>query len=85
MVVQRGFPAPPSFHTDRLRGAPVGHFFDVMTRGYGMMYPYASRVSPADRWAVVAYIRALQWSQHAVVAQLPPDAQQSLMKGAKGP
>jgi mono/diheme cytochrome c family protein len=63
IVVQRGFPPPPSFHTDRLRQAPAGHFFDVMTRGYGAMYPYADRVPVADRWAITAYIRALQLSQ----------------------
>jgi mono/diheme cytochrome c family protein len=73
MVVQRGFPAPPTFHSDRLRGAPVGHFVDVMTRGYGVMFPYASRVPAADRWAIVAYIRALQLSQHASAADLPPN------------
>lgn len=70
MIVQRGFPEPPSFHTDRLRKAPAGHFFDVMTRGYGVMYPYASRVAPADRWAITAYIRALQLSQHAPAAAI---------------
>ena len=73
MIVQRGFPAPPSFHTDRLRQAPAGHFFDVMTRGYGVMYPFASRVSLADRWAITAYIRALQLSQHAPAAALPAE------------
>ena len=72
MIVQRGFPQPPSFHTDRLRAAPAGHYFDVMTRGYGVMYPYASRVTPSDRWAITAYIRALQLSQHAPAAALPP-------------
>lgn len=65
MVVQRGFPAPPSYHTDRLRGAPDRHFYDVITQGYGAMYPYADRVSRQDRWAIVAYIRALQLSRHA--------------------
>lgn len=78
MIVQRGFPAPPSFHTDRLRQAPAGHFFDVMTRGYGVMYPYASRVSPEDRWAITAYIRALQFSQHAPATALPSDLQAQL-------
>jgi mono/diheme cytochrome c family protein len=83
IIVQRGFPAPPSFHTDRLRAAPAGHFFDVMTRGYGAMYPYASRVSPADRWAITAYIRALQLSQHVPAAALPADARPpSPAKGA---
>jgi mono/diheme cytochrome c family protein len=81
MIVQRGFPAPPSFHTDRLRQAPAGHFFDVMTRGYGVMYPYASRISPEDRWAITAYIRALQFSQHAPVASLPAALQNQLSTG----
>ena len=74
MIVQRGFPPPPSFHTDRLRQAPAGHFFDVMTRGYGVMYPYASRVAPADRWAITAYIRTLQLSQNAPASALPAHA-----------
>ncbi len=65
MVVRRGFPAPPSYHTDALRHAPDSHFYQVITHGYGVMYPYAARVSPRDRWAIVAYIRALQLSQHA--------------------
>jgi mono/diheme cytochrome c family protein len=69
-IVRRGFPAPPSYHIDRLRDAPDRHFFDVMTQGYGIMYSYADRLTPADRWAVVAYIRALQLSQHAHVAAL---------------
>jgi hypothetical protein len=73
MIVQRGFPQPPSFHTDRLRRAPAGHFFDVMTRGYGVMYPFASRISPADRWAITAYIRALQVSQNVPASALSPD------------
>ena len=71
MVVQRGFPAPPSYHIDRLRGAPAQHFFDVITNGYGVMYSYAARVSPHDRWAIVAYIRALQESRHARIADVP--------------
>jgi mono/diheme cytochrome c family protein len=65
MVVRRGFPAPPTFHQDRLRAAPIGHYFDVITHGYGVMYSYAQRVDPADRWAVAAYIRALQLSHDA--------------------
>ncbi|HTT05698.1 MAG TPA: cytochrome c [Steroidobacteraceae bacterium] len=64
-IVRRGFPAPPSYHIERLRQAPDSHFFDVITHGYGLMYAYADRVSPADRWAIIAYIRALQLSQHA--------------------
>jgi mono/diheme cytochrome c family protein len=71
IVVRRGFPAPPSYHEERLRAAPIGHFYDVITRGYGVMYSYADRVAPNDRWAIAAYIRALQRSQHAVLADVP--------------
>jgi hypothetical protein len=71
MIVQRGFPSPPSFHIERLRQAPAGHFFDVMTNGFGLMYSYASRVSPEDRWRIAAYIRALQLSQHGATGDLP--------------
>jgi|SRR5579863_5068203 len=78
MVVRRGFPAPPSFHTLRLRQAPDSHFYDVMTRGYGAMYPYADRITPAERWAITAYIRALQLSQHAPVAELSGAERQKL-------
>jgi mono/diheme cytochrome c family protein len=63
IIVQRGMVPPPSFHIDRLRQAPVGHLFDVITNGYGQMYSYGDRISPADRWAIVAYIRTLQMSQ----------------------
>jgi len=69
-IVQRGFPTPPSYHIDRLRQAPIQHFYDVITNGYGAMFSYAQRVSPDDRWAIAAYIRALQASQHVPVAQL---------------
>ena len=78
MVVRRGFPRPPSFHQARLRDAPDRHFFDVITQGYGVMLPYADRVTPQDRWAIVAYIRALQLSQDAPVAALPIDLQAGL-------
>jgi len=78
MIVQRGFPRPPSYHIDRLRQAPVGHFFDVMTRGYGVMYSYASRVEPSDRWAIAAYIRALQLSHNARMADVPNDVRPKL-------
>ena len=71
IVHQRGFPAPPSYHLERLRAAPVGHFFDVMTRGYGVMYSQAGRVTPADRWAIAAYVRALQFSENATFADVP--------------
>ena len=63
MIVRRGFPKPPTYHDDRLRNAPVGHFFDVMTNGWGRMNSYAAQVVPADRWAIAAYIRTLQMAQ----------------------
>ena len=72
MVVKRGIRPPPSYMIDRLREAPIGHFFDVMTNGFGVMPDYAAQVSPEDRWAIATYIRALQLSQGAKVAELPP-------------
>ncbi len=71
MIVQRGFRRPPSYHIYRLRNAPVGHFYDVITHGFGSMYDYADRVAPRDRWAIIAYIRALQFSQNAPDSELP--------------
>jgi mono/diheme cytochrome c family protein len=71
MVVRRGYRRPPSYHQDRLREAPVGHFFDVITNGFGAMPDYASQIAAADRWAIVAYIRALQLSEHATLADVP--------------
>lgn len=70
IVVQRGFLPPPSYHTTRLRAAPDSHFYDVITKGSGAMYSYADRVAVADRWAIVAYIRALQLSRNAHVRRL---------------
>jgi cytochrome c len=78
MVVQRGFPSPPSYHTDRLRQAPVQHLYDVITNGYGAMYSFSYRLQPADRWAIAAYIRALQRSQNATVADLTPEQKAEL-------
>jgi mono/diheme cytochrome c family protein len=78
MIVQRGFPQPPSYNIPRLRNAPIGHFFDVITNGYGVMYSYASRVDPEDRWAIAAYIRALQLSHNTKASELTPDEQQKL-------
>jgi mono/diheme cytochrome c family protein len=77
-IVQRGFPAPPSYYIERLRKAPIQHFYDVITNGYGAMYPYADRVAPADRWAIIAYIRALQASASASLADVPADKRRSL-------
>jgi len=82
IIVRRGFPTPPSYHEKRLMQAPVGHLYEVVTNGYGAMYPYASIVDVNDRWAIVAYIRALQRSQHATVADVPPDAWANLQKEA---
>jgi hypothetical protein len=78
MIVQRGFPTPPSYHIDRLRQAPVGHFFDVITNGDGSMYSYASRIEPEDRWRIAAYIRVLQLSQHASLQDMPEAERQKL-------
>ena len=78
LVVQRGFQPPPSYHTDRLRQAPVGHFFDVITNGFGAMPSYAAQVPVPDRWAIAAYIRALQLSQHASLDDVPPDQRPQL-------
>ncbi len=75
VIVAHGFPAPPSYHIDRLLAAPAQHFCDVMTRGYGVMFSYADRVSEHDRWAIAAYIRALQLSRRAKVAEVPDAAE----------
>lgn len=75
MIVQRGYKRPPSYHSDRLRKAPIGYFFDVMTNGFGAMPDYAEQVPPKDRWAIAAYIRALQLSQGASRADLPAGQQ----------
>jgi len=73
VVAQRGYLHPPSFHDDRLRQAPVGHFFDVITNGLGGMPDYAEQVSVDDRWKIIAYIRALQLSQHATLTDVPAE------------
>ena len=80
MVVRRGFRRPPSLHTDRLREAPVGHFFDVITRGFGAMADHAAQISARDRWTMVAYIRALQLSQQATLADIPAEERQKLLR-----
>ncbi len=71
MIVRRGYRRPPSLHLDRLRDAPAGHFFDVITNGFGAMPDYAAQVRAEDRWAIVAYVRALQLSEHAALADVP--------------
>ncbi len=72
MIVQRGYRRPPSYHSDRLRQVPVGHFVDVMTNGFGVMPAYANQVPVRDRWRIAAYIKALQLSQNVPVAEVPP-------------
>ena len=78
MIPQRGFPAPPTFHSARLRNAPIGHFFDVISNGYGVMYPYGARVTPDDRWAISAYIRALQLSRNTPARDLTDGERKNL-------
>ena len=82
MIVQRGFPPPPSFHIERLRTAPVGHFFDVMTNGFGAMYSYAARIEPEDRWRIAAYIRVLQASRRGSIEDVPAAERQKLTQSA---
>lgn len=78
MIVRHGFPAPPSLHDDAARAASSRHLYDVITEGRGAMYPYAARVNPADRWAIVAYIRALQESRAVPVSELPDAVREAL-------
>jgi len=84
VIVQRGMPRPRSFHEEALRTADDQHFFDVISRGFGAMYGYGDRVRPRDRWAIVAYIRALQLSQHATLSDMPAE-QQSRLLAEKSP
>ena len=83
MIVRRGFKQPPSYHIDRLREAPVGHFYDVISNGYGGMLNYAAQVQPRDRWAIVAYIRALQYSENANINDLPAEARNRIPAAGK--
>lgn len=78
MIVKRGFKQPPSYHIDRLREVPIGYFFDVITTGFGAMYSFASSVPVRDRWAIAAYVRALQFSQDAKFDELPPEDRRQL-------
>ncbi len=82
MIVQRGYIRPPSYHIQRLVQAPLGHFFDVMTNGFGPMPSYADQVPPRDRWDIAAYIRALQLSQNATLSDVPSEAR-PLLEGKK--
>jgi len=82
MIVQRGFRQPPSYHDERLRNAPVGYFFDVMTNGFGAMQDYSAQVTVPDRWAIAAYIRVLQLSRSATVNDVPADRRGDLDRPA---
>lgn len=83
MIVRRGFRRPPSYDEERLRQAPVGYFFDVISNGFGTMPEYASEISPEDRWKIVAYIRALQLSARGTVADVPADQRDKLSGAVK--
>jgi mono/diheme cytochrome c family protein len=85
MIVQRGFRQPPSYHEERLLNAPVGHFFDVMTNGFGAMQDYSAQVPVADRWAIAAYIRALQLSRQGTVNEVPADRREELERSPVTP
>jgi len=84
MIVRRGYRQPPTYHQDRLRQAPPGHFVDVMTNGFGAMPDYRAQVPPADRWAIVAYIRALQLSANATLMEVPEEERDKLAPGTGG-
>jgi len=81
MIVRRGFRQPPSYHSDRLRKVPVGHIFDVITNGFGAMPDHSSQIPARDRWAIIAYIRALQLSRQATLADVPPEEREKLTAG----
>jgi cytochrome c5 len=81
MVAMRGMKHPPSYHEERLRNVPNGYLYDVITNGFGAMYGYSAQISPRDRWAIVAYLRALQLSRNAPVGQLPAELREKLMSG----
>lgn len=85
LVAQRGFCCPSSFHTEQLRDAPVGHFFDVITIGFGRMPSYGQDIPARDRWAIIAYVRALQLSQHATLDDVPPDQRNHLGNATPAP
>lgn len=82
MVAMRGMKHPPSFHEERLRAEPNGYIYDVVTNGFGAMYGYSSQISPPDRWAIIAYVRALQLSRNAPVGELPARLREKLLAGA---
>ena len=81
MVAMRGMKHPPSYHIDRLRQSPNGYYYDVITNGFGQMYSYSAQIPPRDRWAIIAYLRALQLSRNAHVPELPADVREKLNSG----
>jgi hypothetical protein len=83
MAAVRGMKHPPSYHIDRLRRAPNGYFYDVITNGFGAMYSYSERISPRDRWAIIAYVRALQLSRNAKASDLPQSLREKLANGGE--
>jgi hypothetical protein len=83
MIVSRGYRRPPSYHIDRLRKVADGYIFDVITNGFGAMPDYAAQIQPRDRWAIVAYVRALQLSTAATINDVPPDKRGELTGGTK--
>ncbi len=81
MIVRRGYRRPPSYHIDRLRNVPVGYIFDVITNGFGAMPDYAAQIPAADRWAIVSYVKTLQYSQQASIQDVPPEGLAELKTG----
>jgi cbb3-type cytochrome c oxidase subunit III len=81
MVAMRGMKHPPSYHQDRLRNEPAGYIYDVITNGFGAMYGYSAQIPPRDRWAIIAYLRALQLSRNAPAGELPAELREKLMSG----
>ncbi len=81
MIVRRGYRHPPSYHIDRLRQVPNGYIYDVITNGFGAMPDYAAQIQPADRWAIVAYVRALQLSQNGKIDDVPADQRAAAQSG----
>jgi hypothetical protein len=79
MIAMRGMKHPPTYHQDRLRQIPNGYIYDVITNGFGAMYSYSAQIAPKDRWAIVAYVRALQLSRNAKFADLPPDIRDNVL------
>jgi mono/diheme cytochrome c family protein len=85
MIVLRGYRKPPTYHSDRLRGTPIGHFYDVATNGFGVMPSYASQIPVSDRWAIAAYIRALQLTQYAKLDDVPEAERKQLEQTPASP